>query len=121
MWRSCLIVAFMISSALAQEQGTAYDALRVVGTQIDRRLVSRVISVRGTNGDPQPETWTVRVADRAAVGGVREIEVSGGQIVEQRTPVGEGVNAGATINTARLNLDSSGAFSVASYTADKHT
>jgi hypothetical protein len=119
MWRSCLIVAFMISSALAQEQGTAYDALRVVGTQIDRRLVSRVISVRGTNGDPQPETWTVRVADRAAVGGVREIEVSGGQIVEQRTPVGEGVSAGATINTARLNLDSSGAFSVASYTADK--
>ena len=71
MWRSWLFFGLMISSALGQEQGTAYDALRVVGTQLDRSLVSRVISVRGANGDPQPETWTVRVADRAAAGGVR--------------------------------------------------
>lgn len=111
----------MISSALAQEQGTAYDALRTIGTQLDRSFVSRVISVQGVYGDPQPETWIVLVADRTAAGGVREIEVSGGQIVAQRTPVGEGGGATprATISTARLNLDSSGAFSVASYTADK--
>ena len=119
MWRWSLAFILIVSSALGQEQSTAYDALRVVGTQIDRRLMNRVISVRGVNGDPQPETWTVLVADRAAAGGVREIQISGGQIISQRTPVDEGITAGATINTSRLNLDSSGAFSVASYTADK--
>lgn len=121
MWRLLLGFALIVSPALAQEQGTAYDALRTIGTQLDRSMVSRVISVRGVNGDPQPETWTVLVADRTAAGGVREIEVSGGQIVAQRTPVDEGSasSARATISTSRLNLDSSGAFTVASYTADK--
>ena len=119
MWRVLFAFAFVASSALAQEQQTAYDALRVVGTQVDRGFLNRVVSVRGSNGDPQPKSWTVLVADRTAAGGLREITVSGGQIISQRTPVGEGITAGATINTARLNLDSSGAFSVANYTADK--
>ena len=121
MWRLLIVCVLVASPVLAQEEGTAYDALRVVGTQVNRAFISRVISVHGVNGDPQPETWIVVVADRSAVGGVREIEVSGGQVVAQRTPVGESVGSGAqaTINTARLNLDSSGAFSVASYTADK--
>ena len=119
MWRLFLALAFAASSALGQEQNTAYDALRVVGTQVDRTFLNRVISVSGVNGDPQPQTWTVLVADRGAAGGVREIKVSDGRIISQRTPVNEGVRAGATINPSRLNLDSSGAFSVASYTADK--
>lgn len=121
MWRLLVACALLASPVLAQEQGTAYDALQTIGTQLDRAFISRVISVHGVDGDPQPETWIVLVADRTAVGGVREIEVSGGQIVAQRTPVGEtaGSGAQATINTARLNLDSSGAFDVASYTADK--
>ena len=121
MWRSLLLGVFTVAPLLAQAQSTAYDALRVVGTQVDRAMISRVVSVHGINGNPQPETWIVAVADRSAVGGVREIEVSDGQVVAQRTPVGESVGTGgpATINTARLNLDSSGAYDVASYTADK--
>jgi hypothetical protein len=53
-------------------------------------------------------------------GGVREVDVANGRVVSQR-PSGNTVGStqGATIRTARLNLDSSGAFSVASYTADK--
>ena len=121
MWRLILLCIFVTTPLFAQAQSTAYDALRAVGTQVDRAMISRVISVHGINGDPQPETWIVAVADRTAAGGVREIEVSDGQVVAQRTPVGESVGTGAhaTINTARLNLDSSGAFDVASYTADK--
>ena len=64
------------------------------------------------------------LADKRATGGVREIEVANGQIVSQRTPVRSvvGSTEGATINTSRLNLDSNGAFSVASHTAEKsHT
>jgi hypothetical protein len=52
---------------------------------------------------------------------VREVEVANGQVVSERTPVRAvvGSSEGATIKTARLNLDSSGAYAVASHTADK--
>ena len=55
---------------------------------------------------------------------MREFEVTGGRIVSDRTPTRNVwvTTEGATIDTAKLNLDSSGAFTVASYTADKsHT
>jgi len=109
------------STALAQERHTAYEALRVVGTQLNRDVVNRVISVTGVDGNPQPETWKILLDDRGARGGVREVEVSGGKIISERTPVHAvvGSTEGATINTAQLNLDSSGAYSLASGTAAK--
>ncbi len=57
------------------------------------------------------------VADRAAAGGIREVDVTDGRITAQRTPMGASV--GTNIKTSLLNLDSSGAYSVAAYTADK--
>ena len=121
MWRPIILLLLSAAAAFAAQQSTAYDALRVVGTQLDRSFVSRVISVTGTDGDPQPEKWNVLVADRSTGSGVREVEVANGRILAQRTPAGAvvGSTTGATIKTSRLNLDSSGAFSVASYTADK--
>ncbi|MBA3881868.1 MAG: hypothetical protein H0X73_03920 [Chthoniobacterales bacterium] len=121
MWRSIVPLLLSVSAVLAAEQTTAYNALWAVGTQLDRSFVSRVISVTGANGDPQPERWTVLVADRSTASGVREIQVANGRVAAQRRAPGAvaGSTAGATIKTSRLNLDSSGAFSVASYTADK--
>ena len=110
------------SIAFAQEENpTAYNALRVVGTKLGREAVNRIISVTGTNGTPQPETWKVLLADKRARGGVRELEVENGRIVSERTPLRAivGSTEGATIKTAHLNLDSSGAYSVASRTAEK--
>jgi hypothetical protein len=51
---------------------------------------------------------------------VREITVESNQIASQRVPTRSvaGSTEGATINTARLNLDSTGAYSVASHTAE---
>ena len=115
---SLLIIA---TAALAQENQTAYEALRVVGNRLNRDYVNHVISITGVRGNPQPETWKILVEDQRARGGVREIEVSHGNIVSERTPVRTvvGSTEGATINTTRLNLDSSGAFAVASHTAEK--
>ncbi len=124
MWRLPLILALTASSAFAQDQPTAYEALRVVGTQFNRAAIRRVLSVTGVDGDPQPATWKVMIADRNAPGGVRELEVANGRIVSDQTPTRDvvGTTEGATIDTSKLNLDSSGAFTVASYTADKsHT
>lgn len=115
---------FLAATALAQEEGTAYEALKVVGTQFNRAALNRVISATGADGNPQPEKWTVLIADRNAPSGVRELQVADGQIISDRTPNRDivGTTEGAIINTSRLNLDSNGAFTVANYTADKsHT
>src|SRR5207253_3888865 len=65
------------------------------------------------------ETWRVLLENQAGRG-VREVEVTNGQISERDQSRHIIATAEvARINTRRLNLDSSGAYSVASYTADK--
>jgi hypothetical protein len=120
MWKTLLASLLLATTALAQENPSAYEALRVVGTQLNRDAVSRVISVTGVDGDPQPRSWKILVADRHAAGGVREIIVEGNRIASQRVPNRSvvGSTEGNTINTARLNLDSTGAYAVASHTAE---
>ncbi len=54
MWKLLLASLFLATPALAQENPSAYEALRVVGTQLNRDMVSRIISVTGVDGDPQP-------------------------------------------------------------------
>ena len=117
MWRVILVLLALVSPGFAQEAGSAYEALRIVGTQVNRGYLDRVIAVTGAGGNPEPETWRITVADRNAAGGLREIDVSNGQITAQRTPMQGAV--GSPIRTSMLNLDSSGAYSVASYTAEK--
>jgi hypothetical protein len=123
MWKILAALLFLVAPALAreEEQATAYDALRVVGAQLSRELVNHIISVTGVDGNPQPETWKILLDDPQARGGVREVEVRHGRIDSERKPVRSiaGSSEGATINTARLNLDSSGAYAVASHTAER--
>jgi phage-related tail fiber protein len=93
----------------------------VIGTQMNRSFMNRIISVTGVDGNPQPATWKILLEDQHAGGGVREVEVTNGRVSSERTPVRGvvGSSEGATIKAARLNLDSSGAYAVASHTADK--
>ena len=121
MWKLFAALLLIATPALAQERATAYEALRVVGRELQRDYVNHVISVTGVDGTPQPETWKILVDDSRARGGVREVEVKNGRVVSERTPVRSvvGTTEGATINTSRLNLDSSGAYEVASRTAEQ--
>lgn len=121
MWKCWTALLLVVTPVLAQESGTAYEALRVVGTQMNRSFVDRIISVTGVEGNPQPATWKILLEDRKAQGGVREVEVTDGRIAAERTPARAvvGSSEGATIKTSRLNLDSNGAYAVASHTADK--
>jgi hypothetical protein len=120
MWR--LLVAFLLSAtpALAQENATAYEALRVVGTQLGRGAVNHVVSVTGVGGNPQPEKWKIILEGPGARGGARELHVADARIVSDRLAGrrAAGSTGGATIDTARLNLDSSGVYAVASHTAE---
>jgi hypothetical protein len=107
------------SAVFAQTNPTAYDALRTVGKQLNRDYVNRVVSVTGLNGNPQPPTWRILIDDPNAHG-VRELEVREGRVTSNRMSDRNivGTAQGATINPARLNLDSSGAYEVANRTAD---
>jgi hypothetical protein len=112
-------LAFSAAGALAQNAPSAYDAMRAVGTQFGAEAVDRVIGISGVNGNPQPDKWNILLRDRGARGGVREVEVTNGRISNQRTPSRDAAGSeGIPIDTHRLNLDSSGAYEVASKTAD---
>jgi len=120
MWKFLLGALLLAGPVFAQENPSAYEALRVIGTQLNRQLVDRIVSVNGIDGDPQPRTWKILVEDKNATGGVREIVVEDNRVASQRVPNRSvvGSTQGATINTSKLNLDSTGAYSVASHTAE---
>jgi len=123
MWRSFAALLLLATPVCAQENATAYEALRVVGTQFGRGALNHVVSITGVKGDPQPEKWKIIVEDPEGRG-VRELQVAEGKIDSDDRPDRStaGSTEGATINVSRLNLDSTGAFALASHTAEaSHT
>lgn len=120
MWRSFVALLLFVTPTLAQEENaTAYEALRVVGSELGRGALNHVVSITGVKGDPQPEKWKI-VLESPDSRGVREVDVVDGRIESEHRPGRSvaGSTEGATIDTSRLNLDSSGAYEVASHTAD---
>jgi len=107
-------LALLLFPLIVSGRDTAYQALRTVGDERDKALLHRVLEVKGRNGTPQPQRWTIVLDDPLARGGVREIEVAGGHIVSERTPVRSysGSVEGLIINFQRLNLDSSSVFTI---------
>jgi hypothetical protein len=123
MWRGIIALLILGTQARAQENATAYEALRVVGSQLGRGALNHIVTITGTKGNPQPDTWRIVLEDPQGRG-VRELHVADGRINSDDRPDESTVGSaeGATINVARLNLDSSGAFAVASHTAEaSHT
>jgi hypothetical protein len=118
MWRFFAMLLLLASPVYAQENPSAYEALRVVGAQFGRGALNHVVSITGVKGDPQPEKWRITLEDPEGRG-VRELEVADGKIDSDERPDRSvaGSIEGATIQVSRLNLDSSGAFAVASHIA----
>jgi hypothetical protein len=107
----------------AEENATAYEALRVAGRELGRDALHQIVSITGTKGDPQPEKWKIVVEDPQG-GGMRELQVADGKIDSEDEADRDvaGSTEGATIDISQLNLDSSGAYAVASHTAEaSHT
>jgi hypothetical protein len=119
MWRCLAALLLFVNPALAQEHATAYEALRVFARESGRNAVHHIVSVTGVEGNPQPKKWGIVLESPGSNGGVREVEVRDGRIASEGEPRGSvaGSAEGATIDTARLNLDSSGAYALASHTA----
>jgi len=119
-WVGLLLLA---TPVWAEENVTAYEALRVVGSELGRDALHQIVSIRGTKGDPQPEKWRIVVQDPQG-GGEREVQVAEGKIDSDGGADRDlaGSAEGAMIDVSQLNLDSSGAYAVASHTAEaSHT
>jgi hypothetical protein len=120
MWRVGIIGSLLLAAPVwAQENATAYEALRAVGREFGRDAVHQIVSITGTNGDPQPEKWKVILEDPEGRG-VRELQIIDGKIDSDESGDRKvtGSSEGATIDVSLLNLDSSGAYAVASHTAE---
>jgi hypothetical protein len=123
MWRAYIGLLLLATPAWADENATAYEALRVVGREFGRDALHQIVLITGTKGNPQPEKWRIVLQDPQD-GGVRELDVADGNIASDGTAKADvaGATEGALVDISRLNLDSSGAYAVASHTADaSHT
>jgi len=119
----CVGVLLLVMPVYAEEYATAYEALRVVGGELGRDAVYQIVSITGTKGDPQPQKWKIVVEDPEGRG-LRKLEIADGKIDSDDRADRDvaGSTEGATIDVSRLNLDSSGAYAVASHTAEaSHT
>ena len=123
MWRVWVGLLLLATPVLAEENATAYEALRVVGGELGRDALHQIVTITGTKGNPQPEKWKIVVEDPQGRG-VRELQIADGKIdsADEADHNVTGSTEGATIDVSRLNLDSSGAYAVASHTAEaSHT
>ncbi len=123
MWRLWVGLLLLATPVWAEENATVYEALRVLGSEFGRDALQQIVSIRGSNGDPQPEKWKI-ILEAPQGGGVRELQVADGKIDSDNEADRDvaGSTEGATIDVSRLNLDSSGAYAVASHTAEaSHT
>ena len=119
MWRVWVGLLLLATPVWAEENATAYEALRVVGSEFGRDALQQIVSIRGTKGHPQPEKWNIVVEDPQGRG-VRELQIADGRIDSDDEADRDvaGSTEGATIDVSQLNLDSSGAYAVASHTAE---
>jgi len=109
MWRVCVALLFLSTSVWAEENATAYEALRAVGTELGRGALNHIVSITGVKGNPQPEKWKIVLEDPEGRG-VRELQVAEGKIDSGGSP--DRSTTGST----------EGAFAVASHTAEtSHT
>jgi hypothetical protein len=119
MWRIWLALLLLAAPVRGEENATAYEALRTVGRELGRDALHQIVSIRGTKGDPQPEVWKIIIEDPGGRG-LRQLEIAGGNIDSEGDADRDvaGSSEGATIDISQLNLDSSGAYAVASHTAE---
>ena len=89
MWRLFVAVLLLATPVWAQENATAYEALRVVGTQYGRGALNHIVLITGVKGEPQPfseDSLRLRPQHsfdelRIALGREPEVEPGAGQTV----------------------------------------
>jgi len=119
-WLSVSLLVVGFTQGFVKAQDTAYKALRTIGAQRGEKALNQVVAISGQSGRPQPVDWRISLNDRAARGGVRELDIVSGQISSERTPARPDVAGMAPIDLTKLNVDSDGAFRTAEQEASRN-
>jgi hypothetical protein len=85
MWKFLGALLLFAAPALAQDNATAYEALRVVGSELGRGSLNHVVSITGVKGDPRPKKWKIILEDPDGRG-VREVQVADEKIDSEHRP-----------------------------------
>jgi hypothetical protein len=99
--------------AQALGQLSAYDALKIVGSEKGDAILGNIVEIRGVDAAPQPLRWTLSFRDEAARGGIREYVVAAKGIIAERTPLRPATGDGGVMAASGLQLNSTGAFDAA--------
>src|SRR5437899_8241082 len=67
-----VVFLLLATPALAQENATAYEALRVVGSELGKGALNHIVSITGVKGDPQPKKWKIILEDPIGRASCRE-------------------------------------------------
>lgn len=113
--RAFFLAAVFLPSVLLGAPLTAYEALISVGRAKGNAFLDNLIEMRGLEGSPQPQQWTMIFRDASARGGLREFVVTGRGIASERTPLRteDALLVAPTMPYGQLKMDSSGAFAEA--------
>ena len=107
--RAVILRAFLfsvlISSASAQGDGSAFEALKLLPKDAAKRLAR----IEAREGSPVPERWYLLVHDPAEQSGVREFVVAAGKFVTSRTlsQFADSLKATDVIGADTVKVDSS--------------
>ena len=106
------VLACLFSQLSAAE--TSQSAVQVLKDSGRPDLLSGLAEIKAKDGVPQPEEWIVLCNDPSAHGGVRELTISNGHIVSERTPMGEFAGEGELphLTIAPTTLDSGAVFKI---------
>src|SRR5581483_435046 len=86
MWRVCAALFLFVAPVWAQENATAYEALRVVAGELGHDALSSVVSVVAVTSEPQPKKWHIILQDPEARGGARYLKIAEGKLDSHRNP-----------------------------------
>lgn len=108
----CLLFCLIMTSLSAAE--TSLSAVQVLKDSGRPELLTGLAEIKAKDGVPQPSEWMVLCNDPSAHGGVRELTISNGHVVSERTPMGEFAGEGELphLTITPTTLDSGAVFKI---------
>jgi|LauGreSBDMM110SN_4_FD.fasta_scaffold36831_2 hypothetical protein len=117
-----LLFFFELTLVSLSATETATSAIQVLKESGRPEMISTLVEIAGTHGEPQPEEWVLTCNDPTAQGGIRELTIKNHHIISERTPLGsfEGQGALPQLDPTLITMDSEAVFKAANEHAKDH-
>lgn len=115
--RHPIVSILAISACLLSQLSAAETSLSAIQALKDcgrSDLLTGLAEIKAKDGVPQPSEWIVLCNDPSTHGGVRELTISNGHVVSERTPMGEFAGEGGLphLTITPTTIDSGAVFKI---------